>query len=88
MGQEIYTKKRNDILNSYANAEFLNAKEIEFIANTSSLLNTCIDKNAIQITVDRFDGEVMSFKYMLFKFLKKIENLLLIGQWPRWARII
>ncbi len=39
--------------------EWLTADELKFLADTSKLLNSCIDKNYVQRTVNHLDPEVL-----------------------------
>lgn len=51
------TNQREILLNRYADGEYLTAPELEFLANTSDLLNRCIDKEAMRNLVKRVDRE-------------------------------
>lgn len=40
--------QRESLMDKYANGEFLNEAELQYLANTSVLLNKCADKAYIQ----------------------------------------
>jgi hypothetical protein len=41
----------------YADGEELTARELEFLANTSELLNRCVDRSFVQTSVDHIERD-------------------------------
>ncbi|EGR30598.1 IQ calmodulin-binding motif family protein, putative [Ichthyophthirius multifiliis] len=52
--------QRDHLLNKYAEGENLTIEELKLLANTSELLNSCIDKKFMQNAVDIIDEDVIS----------------------------
>lgn len=57
------------LLDRYADGEWLTAEELKLLANTSDLLNSCIDRKFMQSAVDAIDREVIENVHYLLKIV-------------------
>ncbi|EDK31720.2 IQ calmodulin-binding motif protein (macronuclear) [Tetrahymena thermophila SB210] len=51
--------QRDHLLDRYADGEWLTAEELKLLANTSELLNSCIDRKFMQSAVDVIDKDII-----------------------------
>ncbi|KAM3134594.1 hypothetical protein pb186bvf_013236 [Paramecium bursaria] len=58
--QEKKKTQREHIMNKYDEGEFLTAQELQFLANTSDLLNACLDKEFLQKSTNLINKELLS----------------------------
>lgn len=59
--EEKKKKERSHLLEKYANSECLTAEEYKFIADTSNLLNRCIDKKFMQKAVNIVEPTILHY---------------------------
>ncbi|CAD8158110.1 unnamed protein product [Paramecium pentaurelia] len=52
-------QQREHILNKYTDGEFLTAQELQFLANTSELLNACLDKEFFQRATNQVNPDLL-----------------------------
>lgn len=56
----MFYEKKDHLLDRYADGEWLTAEELKLLANTSELLNSCIDRKFMQNAVDVIDKDIIS----------------------------
>ncbi|CAD8073614.1 unnamed protein product [Paramecium primaurelia] len=52
-------QQREHILNKYTDGEFLTAQELQFLANTSELLNACLDRDFFQKAANQVNPDLL-----------------------------
>ena len=65
---------REKLLNLYAEGEWLTAPELKFLADTSELLNSCVDKKIMQQTNQAFLELLNTLIQQTTKDLNKVER--------------
>lgn len=70
-------RHRNKKLMRYADGEWLTADELKFLADTSTLLNKCVDRNFLQNAVNIIDPEIVENLELLLaeNIIMNYENL-------------
>lgn len=66
MIQELFKEERNNLerteySHKYAEGGFLSAAELKFMADTSDLLNSCVDKSYIKKVVNLIDPKILHY---------------------------
>ena len=59
-------------MNRYSEGEVLTMDELKLLANTSKLLNSCINKKFVQNAVDIIDDDIIA--NVLFFFCLNVKN--------------
>ena len=82
MMQELFKEEKKNLeraacLEKYGEGNYLTAEELKFLADTSNLMNSCVDKTYIKKVVNLIDPNVLhyviSFKRNLNIFIKSID---------------
>lgn len=80
MMQELFKEEKKNLeraacLDKYGEGNYLTAEELKFLADTSDLMNSCVDKTYIKKVVNLIDPNVLH--YVIFTFRRRNFHILI-----------